>query len=105
MLSDCYPAGKDTYDAFSVSGEKYEPRGKPPNSLELFVRCTKQHIAIWRILFGSEHAEERLAAMRTLGKLHEAHPDLRTLSVIVSAWGETTYRYINEVKEGAMEMV
>ena len=100
LLSDRHPRPQETYDTFSPSGKKYETRGKQPETIDQFLRCTKQHIAIWRMMYGQEHKEERTHAMSTMERLREAHPDLFTLTTIVGAWGEMAFRYIAAVKEG-----
>ena len=105
MLSDCYPRSQEIYDVFAPNGKKYEARGKQPETLGQFLRCAKQHIILRCLLFGQEHREERTQAMLVLERLHESHPDLFALSIIVGAWEDMTYRYIAAVKEGTRKMV
>ena len=43
--------------------------------------------------------------MLVLERLHESHPDLFTMQIIVSAWEDMTFRYTDAVKEGTRKMV
>ena len=69
------------------------------------MRFAKRHIAIWRVLFGQEHKEERSHAMYTLERLRESQPELFTLTTLVNTWGGMTFRYIAAIKEGTRKMV
>ena len=88
------------YDPFAISGKKMGPKGAQPTTLDFVSKCAKKHISSWRLGFGMEHKEERMMALKTLEKLHESHPELLTVKLMVASWGEMTYRYIAEVKEG-----
>ena len=92
LLSDCHPKSQEAYDAFAPKGKKYEARGKQPEPIDLFARCDKRRIGIWRFLYGRDPIEERIHAMMTLKRLHEAHPDLFALPTIGGAWGEMSFR-------------
>ena len=46
-----------------------------------------------------------MQSAHAIERLHEAHPDLRTLNVLVSSWGEMTFRYIASAKEGTSKNV
>lgn len=83
LLWGCHQKPQELYDSFGSTGEKYETRGKQRESLDQFIRCTKEHIGIWCLLYGQEHKEKRTQAMLTLERLREAHPDLVTLPAIV----------------------
>ena len=68
-------------------GGKFEPRNKRPDSLDISLRCAKQHIGIWCMIYGNEHREERIQATHTLERLHGARTDLFTISALANAWG------------------
>ena len=71
-------------------GKKYESRAKQPTTLEFFARCAKQHVALWCLFFGAQRKDERMCDLATLEKLHEAHPDLFTIEIVVADWEEMT---------------
>lgn len=68
---------------------RYEARGGGgPETMDLLLRCVKQHIGSWRFSTGSGKKEERLQAIHTLERLRDSHPDLFTLRIIAGAWGK-----------------
>ena len=104
MLPDSYTVDQEVYDRFTITVEKYEVRGKKPTTLAFFAWCSEQHIAICCLFFGVHRKEARMTSMHTLEKPREDRPDLFQISIIVAAWGEMTYRYIAEIKEGTRKM-
>ena len=69
-LADCVPYTYETYDAFAPDGEKNENRRKPPQSIDAFVRAAKQHVELFALFFGREHAPGRLEAISISHQLH-----------------------------------
>ena len=67
LLSDCYPTTQGVYDSFALAGKKMGTRAKQPISLDSFLRCTKQHVALWCVGFGVKHRAERLLSVCTYG--------------------------------------
>ena len=86
-LSDFYPFEQTNYEAFDIFGRKMASRNKQPTTIDYFSKCAKQHIAIWCWFFGEEHKEAITSAMSTLWRLHETHPELFTIGVLVSISG------------------
>ena len=55
-LADCTPFSYEAYDRFSVDGNKYEARGKQPQTIDAFTRAAKQHVELFSLFFGMEHS-------------------------------------------------
>ena len=101
---DCYPTTQTVYDSPTETSKKMEVRTKKPATLASFLRCVKEHIAIWCVGFGPERREGRTVAVGALGKLREPHSELFTIKTIVTSWEEMPYRSITEMKECARKM-
>ena len=59
MLNDSIPWPATKLEDFRVSGDKQEPRGKPPASIYSVNASTGKHNRFYGALFGSEHIPER----------------------------------------------
>ena len=105
LVPDCYPSSQPAYESSGCSRKHVGPRGAMSAALDSPSKCAKKQIAIWRLGFGMGHSEGRILALTTLGETHESHPELFTIKLSVAPWGEMTYRYIDEMKEGARKMV
>ena len=88
LLSDFYLSAQEVYGRFASTGKNYESRGGGggSTSLEFSIRCDMRRIAMWRTCFGPERKDERTKSMPLLVEMHEAHPDLFAIPIIVSAW-------------------
>ena len=51
------------------------------------------------------HKEGCAVSVKTHERLREAHPDLRTVPIIVAAWVEMAFRYIPDMKEGGRKTI
>ena len=104
-LADCIPHSYEAYDQFSVDGKKFETRGKQPQTIDAFTRAAKQHVELFSLFFGREHAPERSEVITTFQRLHEAEPEVFPLVFLISSWEAMTFRYISEVMDGTRRLM
>ena len=104
-LADCIPFSYEAYDQFKIDGEKFETRRKQPQTIDAFTRAAKQHVELFSLLFGKEHAPQRLEVIATFQWIHEAEPDVFPLSFLISSWEAMTFRYISEVMDGTRRLM
>ena len=86
-LAGCIPHNYESYDIFSTDGKKNEARGKPPQTIDVFARAAKQHVELFALVFGREHAQERLEAISIFHQMREAQPDAFPLHFLCEVWG------------------
>ena len=67
--------------------EEVRNRGKQPQKIDAFTRAAKQHVELFSLFFGKEHAPERLEGITTFQRIDEAEPDVSHLVFIISPWG------------------
>ena len=99
-LADCIPHSYEAYEAFSPDGAIPEPRGKTPQTSDMFVRAAKEQVGMFSLFFGKEHSQGRLEAISIPHQLFEAHREVSPLHSPISSWGAMSYRYISEVMDG-----
>ena len=58
LLGDCTPYTLDAYDSFVSDGEKLEPHGKTPQTIDRFTRCAKQNAELFGLLYGKERKKD-----------------------------------------------
>ena len=104
-LADCTPCTYEAYDAFTPDGKKNEPRGEQPQTIDLFARAAKQHVDLFALFFGREHAPGWLDVIGIFQQLHEARPEVHPLHFPIDAWEAMTYRYISDVMDGARRLL
>ena len=67
--------------------EKFDTSGPQPQTVDMFVRAAKQHYRDVSLFFGRDRGPERLEAISTPRKIHDANPEVSTLHFLITAWG------------------
>ena len=89
-------------DAFAVerSGKGVaEQRPAQPTKLEDWTARVKRQNEIWRLVYGEEWKDVREHAADTLAGWHQECPHKWPLGIIMEAWEELHWRFLEEIKE------
>ena len=80
MLADFPYWSKERLERYRLGTEKDDiPRGKLPQVIAEFVDAAKQETKYLELLYGEEHAPDRLRAITFFEQLHRDNPDLYTV--------------------------
>ena len=99
MLRDFIPGPATTLGEFRISGDKQEPRGKPPASIYLEHASKEQHNRFCGSVYGAEHIPERENARALLLEQDRRHDVLYTPDVIRMDFAAMVHNFIDLLGE------
>lgn len=76
-----------------------DQRPAPPTRLDEWLARVKRQNEVWRLVYGEEWREVRESAVDTLAGWHQECPHKWPLHVVMDAWEELRWRFLEEVKE------
>ena len=103
--ADCFPLGGAKYKGYVCDGEKLEEKGKEPHTLGYFASAAKQQVRLFCLLYGEEHRDGRLDALKHLRKSHDEKPELPTAHFIVESWNRVWFEFCGSVREGIRSLL
>ena len=86
---------KDTYGADRISRPK-----EKNHAIGYFLSAAKQQVELFCLLYGDEHREGGLTALRHIRKFHDENPELLTIHFIVDSWNRLWFGYSESVRGG-----
>ena len=92
-------------DFVPTSDQKREKRPKAPQTMAQWVKCADNGIRAFALVYGREHADERLAVRRHLEQLHEQNHHEWPREEVWDLWEELTWRWWEELKQGYRELL
>ena len=85
VLNDCFPLDSNSFAQYRLSGDQLEERGKPPQTVHMFVKTDRQQSRLYASAYGEEHLNERLDASGRLNEIHEECPEFFTPTFLVKS--------------------
>ena len=89
-------------DAFATDRQVktgVEQRPAVPTKLEEWTARARRQNQVWCLVYGAEWKEVREHALETLTEWHQECPHKWPLTVVMDAWEELHWRFLEEVKE------
>jgi len=89
-------------DAFAMEKNTkgaVEQRPASPTKLEDWTARVKRQNEVWRLLYGEEWRDVREHAADTLAGWHQDCPHKWPLTIVMDAWEELHWRFLEEIKE------
>ena len=104
-LARCIALDSTRYRAHRWGGEKIEAAGKEQKTMTCFINAAEQHIRIFCLLYGLEHAKERKRALKKPIWFHDQKPELFTVSFLVISRNRIFYEYTDAIREAVRTMI
>ena len=76
-----------------------EQKPAPPTKLEDWTARVKRQNEVWRLIYGEEWRDVREHAADTLAGWHQECPHKWPLAIVMEAWEELHWRFLEEIKD------
>lgn len=97
--ADFWNSTQEEFDDFVPrSDNNREKRPRSPATMAQWARRADNMIRAFSLVYGAEHAEERLAARKRLENMHEENHHEWPREEVWSVWDELTWRWWEEIK-------
>ena len=92
--ADFWPVTQEAFDNFVLASyHKREGRPKYPQTMSQWAKCADNFVRAFSLVYGAEHAAERLAVRRTLEAWNEANHHDWPQEEVWSLWEELNWRW------------
>jgi hypothetical protein len=96
--ADFWPATQEVFDDFVPSADhKREKRPRYPQTMAQWAKCADNEIRAFALVYGSDHAAERLEVRQRLERLHEENHHEWPREEVWVLWEELTWRWWEEI--------
>ena len=99
LVGDVQPWVLRTYGDYARKEDKLQARIKNPTTMAAVLKAIKQQNNLVSAVYGQEHLEVRMGAMKSMGDLHGAYEELFIPTFLMHVWGEMTFEYYVIVEE------
>ena len=98
--ADFWPVTQEAFDDFvPSSGHQREKKPKSPQTMAQWVRCADNFVRAFALVYGQEHAAERLEVRRALERMQEENHHEWPREEVWALWEELNWRWWEELKQ------